>query len=172
MGTETHCFTTTVYAYVNGTLNSTHSRTTCITINTGSNGEQEAIDWIDPGDGGGGAPLPENTVITTHLDTTMSDDFYADERLRCIMEKLMSDGFFKNTLNKFIGENKPIDLNFRLSSTMDPLNLGSTRPVPLEWNAKNIEIWLNANELPDHPSIQWALTLLHEGVHAEMFRVF
>ncbi|MFC3196937.1 hypothetical protein ACFOET_04845 [Parapedobacter deserti] len=77
MGTETHCFTTTVYAYVNGTLNSTHSRTTCITINTGSNGEQEAIDWIDPGDGGGGGPWqnpPEDQTVTQDITTDSIDN--------------------------------------------------------------------------------------------------
>lgn len=112
-----------------------------------------------------GNPNP-NTIV---LDTTMSEDFYNDARLRCIMDKLMADNFFKKTVNNFIGENKPINLNFKLG-ILEPLTLGNAQPIPLVWNATNIDITLNSEELNNVPALQVALTLLHEGVHAEIFR--
>lgn len=114
MGWTTVCYSTTVYAYVNDILNTIYTKTTCVTVPSSDPGEWQVP--APPEDGGGGSatnPI-EDVEITTHIDTTMSDDFYEDDRLRCIMEKLMSNGFFKNTLNKFIGENKPINLNFNL----------------------------------------------------------
>jgi len=91
----------------------------------------------------------------------------------CALSKLMENNFFKNTLNNFIGQTKNIDLTFKLGYiAQDPgfITVGNTLVKPNTWNSKNIDLILASNVLDDLSSIEVATALLHEGIHAEIYR--
>ena len=91
----------------------------------------------------------------------------------CALNKLMGNNYYKNALNNFIGQDKPIDLTFKLepiTSTPNTTVFGTTNPTPLTWNAENIDLIINSNIINTRSSIEIALTLLHEGIHAEIYR--
>jgi hypothetical protein len=107
------------------------------------------------------------------LDTIMTAKFYKNAKAMCALNTLMQNSFYKTTLNNFIGENKPLDLTFKLEPIVNKpgeITYGTGAPEPLNWNAKNIDLILNENVIGNLPSIEVALTLLHEGIHAEMYR--
>ncbi|MGB4776450.1 MAG: hypothetical protein WBP45_14835 [Daejeonella sp.] len=127
--------------------------------------------------GGGGSSRGNNHVepVDTEvdpnaLDTNMTAKFYKNEKARCALNKLLQNNYYKTALNNFIGENKPIDLTFELAQIEDPLVNGHTKLKPSDWSSTNIELTLNENKINNIPSIEVALTLLHEGIHAEIFR--
>jgi sulfur relay (sulfurtransferase) DsrF/TusC family protein len=115
-----------------------------------------------------------NTGITAcAVDTAMSSKFVRDRKAMCALSKLMKDGLFKNILNNFIGTNKPIDLTFKLDSIpQEPgfQTYANTIPNPATWNSNNIDITLAENVIDNLTSLEVGLALLHEGVHAEIFR--
>jgi hypothetical protein len=88
----------------------------------------------------------------------------------CALSKLMQNSYYKTALNNFIGENKPLDLTFKILAIGVPSVYGDTQPNPFNWNSNNIDLRLNKNAIDNLSSIEVALTLLHEGIHAEMYR--
>ncbi len=136
-------------------------------------GEGDPYSGFSHGGGGGGnynpAPVAEPTDPNA-LDTTMTANFYRNEKAMCALNKLMQNNYYKTALNNFIGENKPIDLTFKIVPIADPLIDGETELKPSNWNSHNIDLTLNQNKIDNMPSIEVALTLLHEGVHAEIYR--
>jgi hypothetical protein len=126
-----------------------------------------------PHAGAGGYNTPPPPPPPALLDTTMTPKFYKNAKAMCALNTLMQNNYYKTTLNNFIGENKPLDLTFKLVPIIDKpgeITYGIAAPKPLDWNAKNIDLTLNENVIGNLPSIVVALTLLHEGIHAEMFR--
>lgn len=130
-----------------------------------------------------GNELPNGTIdqnpcdsITTNplrKDTVMDSKFVQNAKAMCALNKLMQNNFYKNILNNFIGVNKPIDLTFKLNFI--PQSPGyqtdaNTIPNPALWNANNIDITLAENIINNLSSIEVATALLHEGIHAEIFR--
>lgn len=107
------------------------------------------------------------------VDTAMNAKFVKNLKAMCALNKLMKDGFFKNILNNFIGTNKPIDLTFKLDSIPQTPGFqtdANTIPNPATWNSNNIDITLAENVINNLTSLEVGLALLHEGVHAEIFR--
>ncbi|MCZ4245076.1 hypothetical protein [Pedobacter punctiformis] len=138
-----------------------------------------------PGSGGGGGTSPDGgypniggggaqpTIPPVSVDTIMQSKFYKNPKAMCALNKLMQNNYYRAALNKFIGENKPIDLTFKLENIEQQpgfQTLGTTIPNPVTWNANNIDLTLAENLIDNLSSIEVALTLLHEGVHAEVFR--
>ncbi|MFC3199490.1 hypothetical protein ACFOET_17845, partial [Parapedobacter deserti] len=171
MGTETHCFTTTVYAYVNGILNSTHSRTTCITINTGSNGEQEAIDWIDPGDGGGGGPWqnpPEDQTVTMDINDELDD--YPCAKALVVQLTALDNGLAK-LLDEIFGDSENFEINFESSDLLaddeDGVETGHGLSFD-NWNnpTYNSTVKLNTFILENATKEYILVTMYHEALHS------
>jgi hypothetical protein len=141
----------------------------CVDQTSGGGGEGSYNPGNPPptGGGGGNSPNPVNR------DTTMQADFYKNAKAMCALAKLMENNYFKTTLNNFIGAAKPIDLTFKLENiTQEPgfITMGNTIPNPRSWSSTNIDVTIAANVIDSLPSISVALTLLHEGIHAEIFR--
>ncbi len=122
------------------------------------------------GAGGNNTPPPPPPPPPALLDTSMAPDFYKNAKAMCALSKLMQNSYYKTALNSFIGENKPLDLTFKLEPIADLNVLGHTDLGPEEWNTNNIDLVLNKNAIGNLPSIEVALTLLHEGIHAEIYR--
>ncbi|KLT64713.1 hypothetical protein [Pedobacter sp. BMA] len=121
---------------------------------------------------GGGSP---GTGGDTNLyrDTTMTPAFVKNAKAMCALSRLMENNFFKATLNNFIGETKNIDLTFKLGYIDQESGFttpGNTLVRPSSWNSKNIDIIIASNVIDSLSSIQVAITLLHEGIHAEIYR--
>jgi len=112
-------------------------------------------------------------ITECSVDTVMTSNFVKNAKAMCALAKLMNNGFFKNTLNNFIGVNKPIDLTFKLENIPQSpgfITAGTTSPSPLTWNSNNIDLILAENVIQNQSSIEVAFTLLHEGIHAEIYR--
>jgi len=124
----------------------------------------------------GGTPTPwGNPGGTTYVqrDTLIESNFYANAKAMCALNKLMQNNFYKNTLNNFLGVSKPIDLSFKLENITQEIGFltkGNTVPNPRTWSSTNIDITVAANLIDSLPSITVATTLLHEGIHAEIYR--
>jgi hypothetical protein len=115
-------------------------------------------------------PPPPPPPPANLLDTNMTPDFYKNAKAMCALNTLMQNSFYKTTLNNFIGENKPLDITFKLEPIANQSVLGHTDLGPEGWNTNDIFLTLNENVIGNSPSIEVALTLLHEGIHAEIFR--
>lgn len=144
---------------------------------TGSDsGYDTASNYNGGGGGYGGNTPPVNLdvyVSEQPLDTIMEASFTKNVKAMCALSKLMSDNSYKSAINKFVGADKPLDLTFKIEPiASDPGTIvyGTTAPVPLSWNANNIELRLNENVMASASSLQIALTLIHEGIHAELYR--
>jgi hypothetical protein len=118
--------------------------------------------------GGGGF---SDADVKASLDTTMTSKFYGNPKIKCVMDKLMQGNQFKKTINNFTGTNARINLHFDLGQTKDPMADGETVPVPANWNTQDISVMINEGLLNTNTALQAALTLLHEGIHAELFRL-
>lgn len=92
----------------------------------------------------------------------------------CALNKLNAGAFFKGTLNKFIGINKSVNLTFILDSIPQTspgyLIQGTTIPNPVSWNSNNIDLTLHKPLIANFTSLETAQLILHEGIHAEIFR--
>lgn len=137
----------------------------------GDYGDQEPPHPHGGGGGGNhqGQPQPDHN----NLDTTMTREFYQNEKAMCALNKLMQNNYYKSALNQFIGKNKPLDLNFKLEPIMeDPGEIiyGTTELEPPNWDSNKIKLTLNENRIGNMSGIEVALTLLHEGIHAEIYR--
>ena len=106
-------------------------------------------------------------------DTVMKAAFFKNAKVMCALLKLMQNNFYKKTLNNFIGANKPIDLTFKLEA-LPPIagfkRYGAAAPEPFNWKSTNVDIIVDINNLGDLSGIQTATVLLHEGIHAEIWR--
>ncbi len=118
-------------------------------------------------------PPPPPPPPPALLDTSMAPDFYKNAKAMCALSKLMQNSYYKTALNNFIGENKPLDLTFKLEPIIDEpgeITYGTTQLESPDWNSTKIKLTLNKNIIGNLPSIEVALTLLHEGIHAEIYR--
>jgi hypothetical protein len=120
------------------------------------------------GPGGGGTSKPP-----LRRDTVMDADFVKNAKAMCALNKLMKNNYYRGALNKFIGESKPIDLTFKLAEIVQEpgfRTMGNTIPNPVSWSADNIDVTIAKNLIDNLSSLEVALTLVHEGIHAEIFR--
>jgi len=123
-----------------------------------------------PGGGGGGGGSSNPPL---RRDTMMNADFFKNAKAMCALNKLMKNNYYKDALNKFIGESKPIDLTFKLAEiAQEPgfQTMGNTIPNPVSWSADNIDVTIAKNLIDNLSSLEVALTLVHEGMHAEILR--
>ncbi|WP_139225557.1 hypothetical protein [Flavobacterium succinicans] len=125
---------------------------------------------VPPGDGGGGEPVSCGPgYIQDEYGNCVVDDQIIVEltgKVKCIYDKLMnSNSGFKNAIQKFDGEFPVSHLKF-INTTSLPNNINATTHPPLNYL---ITIEVNDNNL-SRPNLSIARTLIHETIHAEMFR--
>lgn len=97
----------------------------------------------------------------------LNSSFDYDPRAKCILDRLlkMNGGAFKSIIQKFDGDFPVSHLRFVLSYGLASYINASTLPP----SGYIIEIQLNGNNL-QRPNLSIARTLIHEVIHAEMFR--
>ncbi|WP_299157712.1 trypsin inhibitor-like cysteine-rich domain-containing protein [uncultured Tenacibaculum sp.] len=86
-------------------------------------------------------------------------------KAKCVYEKLKALNLFKATIKKFENSNNynlVIEQNNSCSSGIDACTDGK--------DVKNGNIKINIRITPDHQPLYYASTLLHEGIHAELFK--
>ncbi len=135
----------------------------------GTNGPDTGMSW-NYGTGGGGSngPVDNNNSADDKIDSSELTD-----KAKCLNDKLTQNGntFIKDILSKFEGNSKfdinikSVDKIFRKNTTIE-LN-GKTRHTP---GSSLINIEISTNKLSDMPALAAARTLIHEYIHADMYR--
>ena len=110
---------------------------------------------------------PEGKLLEPDaIDEIILDDSFKDTKAECIYNKLLNlSGGFKKAIQKFDGEFPVNHLHFSVSYDLPPNVNGRTYP-PYKFIT---EIALNGNNF-DRPILDIARTIIHEAIHAEMFR--
>jgi hypothetical protein len=112
---------------------------------------------------GGGGPLP--TLLPE--DEIFKDPSFVGTKADCIYERLLasSEGF-KGMIQKFDGEFSVSDIKFSLDDNLPNTTNGETSVL----SPGLIGISLNQNTLEGRTNLGVARTLIHETIHAEMYR--
>ena len=118
----------------------------------------------------GGGSGGESTSLELEDDKIIIDPSFENSKANCIYEKLKQlSTSFANAIKKFDGEFPVAHLQFKLED-LDDNTRGITEP-PLNYV---ITITLNndnsVNGINYRPNLLTAKTLIHEVIHAEMFR--
>ena len=121
---------------------------------------------IPPSSHGGGAgpgtsPTPEDT------EEIIIDPLFKNTKAECVYEKLISlSGGFKKAIQKFDGEFPVSHLKFSINNNLGTYTYGVTIPP------KNYvtEIQMNENSLGLLSDLGKATAMVHEVIHAEIFR--
>ncbi|APG65869.1 hypothetical protein LPB136_11050 [Tenacibaculum todarodis] len=166
---------------------------TCVTINAsvstsdgsgGINSWHEPIDYLNDDFNSGDDNINNNDLTdggSNWYTPNCGEGYILDDRIdtskltgkaECLNEKLNKNGntFIKDILKKFQGDSefdiniKSVDKVFRNNTTIE-LN-GKT----IEAVNNVIEILISTNKLSSMPALGAARTLIHEYIHADMFR--
>ena len=100
-------------------------------------------------------------------------NYLTDIRLKCIYDKLLlgSDNVFCSTFENFLGDT---DIDLTLSNSIQSTANATTTPYFLASGSNQgntINISINTNQIQDFCEIVIVGLFLHEGLHAEMFRL-
>ena len=82
----------------------------------------------------------------------------------------MTGNLLSKTLNKFNGENAPIHLVLNQKSNLKGANGELLNGQTSYGDSYYITITLNTEQANNRPSISVARTILHEAIHAEIYR--
>ncbi|MCI2230530.1 hypothetical protein MC378_15245 [Polaribacter sp. MSW13] len=92
----------------------------------------------------------------------------------CTYQKLQSNSLLKNTLKKFVGENTPVNLIINQKSNLREDDDDNTSELvngkTYYGNSYNITVSLNTEQSINRPSLAVARTILHEAIHADIYR--
>ena len=118
---------------------------------------------------GGSGSESDNTTSTPELndlDEIILDDSFKATQAECVYNKLLNlSGGFKKAIQKFDGEFPVSHLHFSVSYDL-PANVNGTTYPPYKFRTG---IALNGNNF-DRPNLDIGRTIVHETIHAEMFR--
>lgn len=105
--------------------------------------------------------------IDTHLEEIIIDSTFANTKAECIFNKLgNSSTGFKNAIKKFDGEFPVAHLKMSVDNNLpDTINATTSNS-----GTYTIEIKINGNTLPNRTVMGLARTMIHETIHAEMYR--
>ncbi|RAV27410.1 hypothetical protein DN748_18775, partial [Sinomicrobium soli] len=122
---------------------------------------EDVVNW-DECYGDGGDYYPPDDMYEIILDPS-----FMGTKAECVYNKLnnLSTGF-ASAIKKFDGEFPVAHLKLSLSNSLP----NSTNAETSNSGALHIEITLNGNTLPNRTVLGLARTLVHETIHAEMFR--
>ncbi|KAB1159378.1 hypothetical protein F7018_03440 [Tenacibaculum aiptasiae] len=85
------------------------------------------------------------------------------EKAKCVYDKLKNNNLVKKTLQKFDGTNSLINLKLTMSNLKSGIS-GETKYGDI------ITIILDINEMKNTPSLWGAHTIIHEMIHADIYR--
>lgn len=121
-----------------------------------------------PGAGGGAGTVSSTNDDSNEVKILNELKGKAD----CTYQKLLTTNLLKNTLQKFMGEKTPIHLilkeksNLRNSNGNGNLLNGQT----IYGDSFYITILINTEQATNRRSLDVARTIIHEAIHAEIFR--
>ena len=95
-------------------------------------------------------------------------------KAKCVYGKMGDNSILKNTLEKFKGENVPVHLIFEQESNLTIMDKNGNDILVNAYtqygDSYNITIRLNTEQANNRPSLAVARTILHEAIHAEIYR--
>jgi hypothetical protein len=121
-------------------------------------------------------PNSGEVPIVDALLIILSESFQKNQKLMCIWDKLKGIRGVQNQLKKFDSEMSVWNLNIDAKGFLDPSNgfRPSQNAVTRDTyniNDRNTTIYLNTNsDKMNRPTLEIARTLMHEIIHAEIFR--
>ncbi len=132
--------------------------------NQNNSGIQHQVWWMQEDNlyegGGGYGPAPQDT------EEVIMDSSFKNTKAECVYNKLMSlSGGFKKAIQKFDGKFPVSHLRFKVIPTLP--NGYNAQTLPPEDYL--IEIQFNQEGL-NRPNLSIARTIIHETIHAEIFR--
>ncbi len=118
---------------------------------------------------------PDSEVFAFEmLDALMSGDSIIDNlsgKTKCTFNKLKTNSLIKSTLNGFVGKDTPVHLILNEKSNLTNKN-GDTLNGETDYgDSYYITITLNIEQANNRPSLAVARTILHEAIHAYLYRL-
>lgn len=111
--------------------------------------------------------VPEDLVPEPLLEVLPTPEFLANQKLKCIWEILNRDNTsFQRYLKQFDNDFSIIDLEFDISNSL-PTNVNGRTDNSY---SNKILISINGSTLENRPVLGVARTLIHEAIHAELYR--
>jgi len=171
----------TIFHYTDwyrGTTNPYTNKTTYTYKYSLPDGITYELVYVPTGYSGGGtyhshldSPHDPSTHIDNHPNEIIKDNSFLNTKADCVFNKLenLSIGF-KNAIKKFDGEFPVSHLKFVLDNTLGNNVRAETRPpsnyiITIALNSNNSVSGVNYR-----PNLLTAKTIIHEVIHAEMFR--
>lgn len=133
---------------------------------SGSGGEGADDEEVNLGDSDNHIFI-EDLEETTPEHILLDSSFTGNQKLNCLWQKLVQDDnpLFCTTLSNFFGDSE-FDLELTTAEFIDEANA-----YTIMTESKNyIEIRFNQDNIENRCNISIHKTILHEGVHAEMYR--
>ena len=113
--------------------------------------------------GGGGSSMSEVLI-----DVINDSDLRAEERIKCVFDRLTQrSNTFEELIEQFRGENPLIHLSYAVSYELADSVNAEVLPVVDNYT---LRIVLNGNVLPNMPPLITASAIVHETIHAHIFR--
>ena len=176
------------YTHVAGPNCSEHTYPVTYTVCTLDEVEPPVIEAPDEENTGGGGsntnPTPPNLCQPISKDGNLGDvnilgnnqDCEEEEedqiinelkgKADCVYQKMKNNSILSKTLAKFNGQNTPVNLVLR-NGDLDP---GTNGETDYNLGLPMVTITLDNGASDNRPSLSVARTILHEAIHAEIFR--
>ncbi|WP_299108253.1 hypothetical protein [uncultured Tenacibaculum sp.] len=91
------------------------------------------------------------------------------DKAKCVYDKLKNNTLIKKTLDNFKGEDAPVHLKLEMKSNLRD-NKGDIINGQTIYGDK-IRIVINTEKSKDRPSLSVARTIIHEAIHAKIYRM-
>lgn len=109
------------------------------------------------------------------LHALMSGDSIIDNlsgKAKCTFNKLKTNSLIKSTLNGFVGKNTPVHLILNEQSNLTDTKTGKLlNGITYYGSSYYITISLNTEQANNRPSLSVVRTILHEAIHAYLYRL-
>ncbi|WP_062056215.1 hypothetical protein [Aquimarina longa] len=104
-------------------------------------------------------------------DEVILDSSFVNSKGKCVFDyiKQTSGSLFRNTIRNFI-DNKEYDLKMIVEPLNDANELSTAITSDDQINQGIIKIKFNSKIVNTINPLEWAATILHEGIHAEIYR--
>lgn len=140
--------------------------------------ESEEDSILLPGGGtGGGTPVTDRCLVRTDCDYCPNLNMtvtkkecedkivnYLSNKSKCVYDKISEVNLVRKVIEKFNGRTAPVDL-ILIEGILNDDTSGQTT------YGDSITITLNSNDTQNTPSLWVAHTILHEMIHADLFRL-
>lgn len=112
------------------------------------------------------------SIDVNFLDISLDQSFSSNTQLLRVYNVLCGNYTMQKALSKFFGKKHPINLEFR-AKTLGPLTRAQTIPIGDTSNhyTNRIIIEIDSVKASTRPDLMVAKTIIHEIIHAEIFRI-